>query len=168
MNTHTPRPVVTHIARFGRRKVFMTALAIMITGCSGEATEVQIDAGTAPSGAWSAWVYDSLTSGVCFEVRPSGHDPERICDLDAGNTGIWRPDSNEGDVEFVTGTTAEANVSQAVVTLDDGQQIKADVEEAIEVSPLRFFVIAIPAGAQARQLDLLDVDGTVLNSQPLG
>ncbi len=146
------------------------AVVVLLAACSGEATEpseIQIGSGTLQSGSWSAWVYDSFTTGVCFEIRSSGRDSERICDLSVDNAGIWRPDAMPEDAELVAGTTTEAAAQLALITLADGTQVEAETNEATAVSPLRFFVMTIPAGAEARQLDVLDASGEILDTQPI-
>lgn len=150
------------------KKLALLAISlVLMAGCARPARQVEVGSGILNSGPWSAWVYDSYTSGVCVEIRRSGRAPDRLCHLNEDNARIWRPTADEGDAALLAGTTADATAAVARVTLNGGEPIEAEVRRAAGISSLGFFVVMIPAAADTRQLELLDDRGAVLESQPL-
>ena len=143
-------------------------LALVLVGCTGGAVhagpEVRFAADPGQPPAWTAWTFQS-GNGICLQIRVAGEDPESICDVRGDHSTIWRPDLAGGSL--LVGVTGDNGAVSASVTLADGSQVRGEVVPAAEITPLGLFVVAIPAGAMAKQLDIQQADGTVTRSLPL-
>jgi hypothetical protein len=140
--------------------------ALALAGCSS--SRVQVATGSVDTGPWAAWVYrDVGGQGTCLELRPADRPADKLCGLTADNDGIWRPDAPAGGQAFIAGTSGNAAAAVARVTLADGSVAQGAVAGAPAVTDLRFFVVAVPAGAHATQLDLIDDQGNVLSTVSL-
>ena len=143
-------------------------LGLLLAGCAGGTVhagpEVRFAADPGQPPAWTAWTFQS-GDGICLQIRVAGEDPESICDVRGDDSTIWRPDLAGG--ALLVGVTGDQGAVSAGVTLADGSQVRAEVVPAAEITPLGLFVVAIPAGATAKQLDLHQADGTVTSSLPL-
>ena len=149
-----------------RDSVVIVFLALSIAGCAQgpmrTSPEVRVDGGVIASRAWAAWAYRSVDSGICLQIRIEGVDASTLCGIDGKATSIWRPDMP--DATFVGGATGGARAVSARITLADGNELQSAVVPATTVSTLRFFVIPVLAGAQPKQLDLLDGEDEVIES----
>ena len=143
-------------------------LALVLVGCTGGAVhagpEVRFAADPGQPPAWTAWTFQS-GNGICLQIRVAGEDPESICDVRGDDSITWRPDLAGGSL--LAGVTGDKGAVSAGVTLADGSQVRGEVVPAAEITPLGLFVVAIPAGATAKQLDIQQADGTVTRSLPL-
>jgi hypothetical protein len=138
------------------------ALAGCTQGPVHTGPEVPVGAGVLPTGDWTAWVYRSVDSGLCLQIRVDGRDPSTICGLEGSGTSIWRPDTPVGP--FVGGVTSDDGASSAWVTFADGSVIRGPVARATAVSDLGFFAVPVEAAAPPSQLDIHQDDASVIES----
>lgn len=157
--------VASHRLRLG---LLAGLLGLILVGCTGGAVhagpEVRFAADPGQPPAWTAWTFQS-GNGICLQIRVAGEDPETICDVRGDETTIWRPDLAGGSL--LAGVTGDKGAVSASVTLADGSQLRGEVVPAAEITPLGLFVVPIPAGAMAKQLDIQQADGIVISSLPL-
>jgi hypothetical protein len=149
------------------------AIAGALLGCclaacapaGSDESAVQVAAGTLGGNAWVAKAGLAGGSGICLEVTLEGSDPNRICGLREGESGLWRFDVPGGS--FVTGTTAAGTAATVHLILADGSEQSAPVVRAGELTSLRFFVIALPPGAALDRFEILDDGGLVIENRPV-
>jgi len=145
----------------------LALLVLVAAGCaSGLSTRVPVVSVSDGAAPWSAWTYRNEDLGLCLEIRVAAVKPERLCGITRDNTGIWRPDPLPGQRHFFAGTTANASVASARVTLADGEVYATPVVPADPVTGLGFYVMTIGA-PQPHQLELLGPDGSVLETVPI-
>lgn len=151
-----------------RHGLLLGLLALILAGCTGGAVhagpEVRFAAGPGQPPAWTAWTFQS-GNGICLQIRVAGEDPESICDVRGDETTTWRPDLAGGSL--LAGVTGDKRAVSAIVTLADGSQVRGEVVPAPEITSLGLFVVPIPTGAMAKQLDIQQADGMVISSLPL-
>jgi hypothetical protein len=134
---------------------------LFLVGCS--LAQIKVAHGTlGEDGTWSAVVYEGGGDlGVCLEIRATDREPDRLCGLRADNAGSWRPGAPDGGATFVAITSADQGAVIARTALVNGQELRTPVGAAPTLTDMRFFVIAVPPGATARAVDLLDGTGAI-------
>ena len=146
------------------RLATFAALVVLLGSCTDATSQVQVALGSLPSGPWTAWVYESYSTGLCLEVRLAG-GADSICSLeDAG--GIMRTHPN-GEAGVLAGATSDPAATLVRVSTLDGAILEGEVVAARPVTDLRFFALALPARVAPSQLEILDKDGDVLETVSL-
>ena len=145
--------------------VALLALASCTQGPPQSGGEARVGEGMLATGAWSAWAYGSVGSGVCLQIRIEGEAPNTLCGLESDGMGLWTSDAP--GTTFVSGTSNDGRATTARVTLADRSELRAALVPAPEVTDLRFFVVPVVAGARPTIVELLDAGGTVIDSVQL-
>jgi hypothetical protein len=128
--------------------------------------EVRVADGVLPAGAWSAAVYRSIDSGLCLQIRVEGQEPNTICGMDGRDgTSLWRPEA--AGVTFIAGTSEDVRAVAVRIGLADGSELRGAAVPAPGLTDVRSFAIPVAAGGQPTRLEILDADGTVVDSVPL-
>jgi hypothetical protein len=156
-----------HTSKFRpkRRSALVPLVATCLVACSSS-TQAQLAAGSLGSGGWSMWTTRDQASDICLEIRAAGRETDRLCGLTPDNGGMWRPDAPPGDPSFVAGTLDDPAAASARAVLADGTRLSSRALASAAVSPLRFYVMVLPAGATLAQIDYLDPSGAVVTSLP--
>jgi hypothetical protein len=150
------------------RYLLASVVALVVAGCGfGSDGAVEVATGTLGGQAWVARAGQSIGSGVCLEVQvDDGSDANRLCGLQEGESGLWRFDVVAGS--FVAGSLSDPRARTARLTLADGSVISTAVVGGGPTTSIRFYVVALEPGTMLDRLDILDADGQVIDSQPVG
>lgn len=153
---------------------FLVALfALTFTGCRGlggdaldpVGPKVEIASGVAITGSWTALIYTTLDGSLCQQFEWADGRGDASCSHGAGAFVTADPDTT-----FVMGGTGEDAASSVRLTLDDGDPVAL---ELVTPSPgvsegIRFYAISLDGGPIVMRIDILDAEGTELESVDIG
>jgi hypothetical protein len=147
-------------------------LLIAAAGCGDDAAsleregpEVQVGAGQALEGPWTAWLYRTRDKLTCLMVREADGHESGGCDR--GNSAGPTVSGNGLRTTTVSGGTTRLDAVSARVTLVGRRQVLLDL-----VTPdpgitegVRYYVGVFPGTAVVQDVEILDGSGSVIESR---
>jgi hypothetical protein len=157
------------------RIALVVALALLLSGCSSfidarlglparVGPEVQVGAGVAADGAWTAWIYRDRDRLTCLIIREANDAENGGCGSGTGPNVAGGPPTT-----YVYGGTLHPAAASARVTLAD----KSRTTAAVALPPdgvtegIRYYVAGLPGAAVVTKVEILDGAGVVIESYPL-
>lgn len=152
--------------------MLLASLGVLLGACafgSGRSgPEVQVATGNNGSVAWQAATYMSAEEGLCLQVRVTGTDPSTVCGLDGTASGApitWSIVTDAGTIVAVMSSNQDA--VGATLVMADGATLPVAAGTAPAITTLRYFIVAIPDGVTATELDIQGAGGKTLAVAPL-
>jgi hypothetical protein len=155
-------------------------LAAVVAGCSsaailgaGQSTNekaippiVPVAAGETAQGPWRAIAYRTSDGWTCLEIvgglggASCGQGPDALVGMGLGSSALDQE-------SLLTGGTAIAGAAAVAVLLDNGVIVPAavvPVPPPVGAPGVKVFVISIPPGRTPKRVDILDSQGTAVES----
>ena len=149
-----------------KRALLAVITIVGLAGC-GPSTTSELASGPLQSGGWSAVTYTKPNEGVCLEIRATDHESEAICGLAPDDSVVWELDPFDSGESYLAGTIDLDDATSIRATFADDTRVSVPALVDRRVSPVRFYVVPIPAGSSVERLDFVDVDGSVVGSTPI-
>jgi hypothetical protein len=151
------------------------AVALVVFGCSSfidarlglparVGPEVQVGAGVAADGPWTAWIYRDRDRLTCLMIREASGAENGGCGSGTGPNVSGGPPTT-----YVYGSTLHPAAASARITLADNSRSTT----AVALPPdgvtegVRHFVAGLPGAAVVTKVEILDGAGVVVESYPL-
>jgi hypothetical protein len=157
------------------RIALVVALALLLSGCSSfidarlglparVGPEVQVGAGVAADGPWTAWTYRDRDQLTCLVIREASGSENGGCGSGTGPNVAGGPPTT-----YVYGGTLHPAAASARITLADKSRTTAIVAlpPAGVTEGVRYFVAGLPGAAAVTKVEILDAAGVVVESYPL-
>jgi hypothetical protein len=157
------------------RIALVVALALVLSCCSSfidarlglparVGPEVQVGAGVAPGGPWTAWIYRDRDRLTCLMIREANGGENGGCGSGTGPNVSGGPPTT-----YVYGGTLHPAAASARITLADNSRSTTVVALPPDgvTEGIRYYVAGLPGAAVVTKVEILDGAEVVIESYPL-